>query len=85
WDNVYELLAGAENVFMETSLTYENIPPGLAKNIIKKHGHGKIFFGTDYPFAPIGKSVSVARAVPFLTAAEKEDIFGRNAYQFFLV
>ncbi len=85
WDNVYELLAGAENVFMETSLTYENIPPGLAKNIIKKHGHGKIFFGTDYPFAPIGKSVNVARAVPFLTTDEKEDIFGRNAYQFFLV
>ena len=76
WDAVDELLAGIENVFMETSLTYENIVPELAKKIIKKHGHNKIFFGTDYPFAPIGKSVKIAKAVPFLSENEKKDIFG---------
>jgi len=84
WDSVYELLAGIENVFMETSLTYENIVPGLAKKIIKKHGHNKIFFGTDYPFAPIGKSVKIAKAVPFLSENEKKDIFGLNAHRFYL-
>jgi len=84
WDSVYELLAGIENVFMETSLTYENIVPGLAKNIIKKHGPNKIFFGTDYPFAPIGKSVKIAQAVPFLSENEKKDIFGLNAQRFYL-
>jgi predicted TIM-barrel fold metal-dependent hydrolase len=84
WDAVYELLAGTENVFMETSLTYENIVPGLAKNIIKKHGHNKIFFGTDYPFAPIGKSLKIAKAVPFLSENEKRDIFGFNAQRFYL-
>jgi len=84
WDAVCELLAGIENVFMETSLTYENIVPELAKNIIQKHGHNKIFFGTDYPFAPIGKSVKIAKAVPFLSENEKKDIFGHNAYRFYL-
>jgi len=84
WDSVYELLAGIDNVFMETSLTYENIVPELAKNIIQKHGHNKIFFGTDYPFAPIGTSVKIARAVPFLNEKEKKDIFGLNAHRFYL-
>jgi hypothetical protein len=84
WDAVNELLAGIDNVFMETSLTYKNIVPELAKKIIKKHGHNKIFFGTDYPFAPIGKSVKIAKAVPFLSENEKKDIFGLNAYRFYL-
>jgi uncharacterized protein len=84
WDSVYELLAGKENVYLETSLSYENIAPDLARNIIKKHGHHKIFFGTDYPFASVGKSVKIARSVPFLNNTEKEDILGRNALQFYL-
>jgi uncharacterized protein len=84
WDTVYDVLAGTENVYMETSLSYGNISPDLAQNIIKKHGHKKVFFGTDYPFAPVGKSVKIARAVPFLNAAEKEEILGRNALMFFL-
>jgi hypothetical protein len=83
WDSVYQLLAGIENVFMETSLTYENIVPELAKKIIKKHGHNKIFFGTDYPFAPIGMSVKIAKAVPFLSENEKQDILGLNAQHFY--
>jgi len=69
---------------METSLTYENIVPELARKIIKKHGHNKIFFGTDYPFAPIGKSVKIAKAFPFLSDNEKKDIFGLNAQRFYL-
>jgi uncharacterized protein len=84
WDAVYDVLAGTENIFMETSLSYENISPDLAQNIITKHGHQKVFFGTDYPFAPVGKSVKIARAVPFLNNKEKEDILGRNAFHFYL-
>jgi hypothetical protein len=84
WDSVYNLLAGTENVYMETSLSYDKIAPNLAQNIIKKHGHNKIFFGTDYPFAPINKSVKIAKTVPFLNNSVKEEILGRNAFQFFL-
>jgi hypothetical protein len=84
WDSVYELLAGAANVYLETSLSYENIVPELAQKIIRKHGLNKIFFGTDYPFAPVGKSVKIARSVSFLNTTEKEEILGENAFQFFL-
>jgi len=83
WDSVYELLAGTANVYMETSLSYENIVPDLAQKIIRKHGHNKIFFGTDYPFAPVDKSVNIARSVSFLNTTEKEGILGKNAFQFY--
>jgi len=83
WEQVYDRLAGLPNVYMETSLSYTFIRPELAMNIITKHGHKKIFFGTDYPFAPVGKSLAAARAVPFLSADAKEDILGKNAHDFF--
>jgi len=84
WDRVYDLLAGMPNVYMESSLSYAYIQPGMAMKIIKKHSHEKIFFGTDYPFGHIGKSLAAARSVPFLTEGEKEDILGKNAKAFFL-
>ena len=83
WTQVAELLAGRENVYMETSMTYEKIPPQRAEKIIRKHGHHKIFFGTDYPFAPIKKCLESARSVPFLNEREKEEVLGLNAMQFF--
>ncbi len=76
WEEVYELLAGMPNVYMESSLSYEFIEPVLAEKIIRKHGHDKIFFGTDYPFGDIKRSLAAARSVPFLTEQEKEDYTG---------
>jgi len=84
WEDVDALLAGLPNVWMETSLSYRFIAPGLAQRIIDRHGHEKIFFGTDYPFAPIDKSLAAARAVSFLPEKHKQDILGSNAHRFFL-
>ena len=83
WGEVITTLAGRKNVFMETSMTYENIPPAIAETIIRKHNPKKIFFGTDYPFAPIKSCVERAQKVSFLTAGEKEDLMGFNAHLFF--
>ena len=83
WEEVATTLAGSENVFLETSMTYENILPSVAENIIRKHNPKKIFFGTDYPFAPIKACVESARKVSFLTPLEKEDLMGLNARHFF--
>ena len=83
WREVYELLAGMPNVYMESSLSYGFIEPRLAESIIHKHGHDKIFFGTDYPFGEIKGALAAAKSVPFLTEQEKEDILGRNALKFF--
>jgi len=83
WEDVFEKLAGMPNVYMESSLSYEFIEPVLAEKIIRKHGHDKIFFGTDYPFGDIKTSLAAAKSVPFLTDQEKEGILGRNAWNFF--
>ena len=83
WDKVTSTLAGRDNIFLETSMTYENILPTVAEKIIKKHTPEKIFFGTDYPFAPIKACVESAEKVSFLTQGEKEDLMGLNARRFF--
>jgi hypothetical protein len=83
WTQVDEVLPGKENVYLETSMTYGRIPPKLAEKIIRKRRHHKIFFGTDYPFAPITQCLTHAREVSFLTQKEKEAILGLNALQFF--
>ena len=83
WTRAEQALAGKENVYLETSMTYENLPRELAGKIIRKHGHRKIFFGTDYPFAPLKKCLQGAMGVPFLNEREKEDIMGLNAHKCF--
>jgi hypothetical protein len=83
WEQAHACLAGMPNVYLESSLSYKFIDPDLGKQIIHKHGHTKIFFGTDYPFAPIRDSLAIARATPFLSSAEREDILGNNAQRFF--
>lgn len=84
WEQVYKLLAGMKNVYMESSLSYQFIKRELARKIIQKHGHDKIYFGTDYPFAPIRQSLKTVKSVSFLSKSEREDILGRNAYNFFI-
>jgi len=84
WGQVSEHLVGLQNVYMETSLSYKFINPEIGRKIIQNHGHERIFFGTDYPFAPIKGSLEIAKATPFLSETEKADILGHNAYKFFL-
>jgi len=85
WDDVLNNLAGLPNIYMESSLSYQYIKPQLAEKIIKRHGHKKIFFGSDYPFGNISKSIEAARTVDFLSIDERNDILGRNAAIFFNV
>jgi predicted TIM-barrel fold metal-dependent hydrolase len=83
WDEVITTVAGRDNIFLETSMTYEKILPAVAEKIIRKHTPKKIFFGTDYPFAPIKSCVESAGKVSFLTQGEKKDLMGGNAHRFF--
>lgn len=83
WDDVLTHLVGLPNVFMESSLSYQYIKPTIAEHIIRRHGHEKIFFGSDYPFGDIAQSLQAARMVAFLSPDERADILGRNADRFF--
>ncbi len=83
WDDVLEFIAGKANIHLESSLSYPFIKPLIAEKIMRKHGLEKIFFGTDYPFASIKDSLKSARAVPFLSPDEKDEVLGANACRFF--
>ena len=84
WEETYDMLAGLDNIYMESSLSYKFIKPSMAEKIIRKHGHKKIFFGSDYPFASIKESVDAAKSVTFLSDTQIKDILGRNAEKFYL-
>ena len=83
WDEVLKHLAGKTNVYFESSLSYSYISVKTAEKIIRTHGHRKIFFGTDYPFAPVNESLQKARTVAFLEADEISGILGNNACALF--
>jgi predicted TIM-barrel fold metal-dependent hydrolase len=83
WEDVLQHLVGIPNVYMESSLSYNYIKPGLAEKIIRRHGYEKIFFGSDYPFGDISRSLHAARTVEFLTPDERDAILGGNASLFF--
>jgi predicted TIM-barrel fold metal-dependent hydrolase len=85
WEDVLSNLVGLPNVYMESSLSYQYINPHLAEQIIRLHGHKKIFFGSDYPFGNIRSSLDAASTVDFLSSDEREDILGHNAAVFFNV
>jgi len=83
WEEVLSNLAGLQNVYMESSLSYQYIKPELAEKIIRRHGHKNFFFGSDYPFGDVAQSLAAARIVDFLSVDERNDILGNNAARFF--
>jgi predicted TIM-barrel fold metal-dependent hydrolase len=83
WNEAAQKLAGRENVYLETSMTYGRITAPVAETIIRKHDLNRIFFGTDYPFAPIKNCIQSALNTPFLNQEEKKALMGLNARAFF--
>ncbi len=84
WDEVYRYLVGRNNVYFESSLSYEFIRPDRAQRIILEHGYEKVFFGTDYPFGDIQKSLEAAKSVAFLNREQQSAILGDNARRFYM-
>jgi len=83
WDDTARTLAGRKNIYLETSMTYGRISAAVAETIIRKHNLSRIFFGSDYPFAPIKQSVESALSTPFVNGEEKKALMGLNAKAFF--
>lgn len=85
WDETVRTLVGRENIYLETSMTYGRISPAVAETIIRRHNLNRIFFGSDYPFAPIKQSVQSALGTPFVNEDEKKALMGLNAKAFFRI
>ena len=77
WDAAEELLAG-ENVYLDTAFLEEYISDEQLLRIIRKHGAGKVLFGTDCPWSGQRESIERFRKLP-LTEEEKQLIFAENA------
>lgn len=77
WDAVEELLAG-EEVYMDTAFLEDYISDEQLVRIIRKHGAGKILFGTDCPWSGQKESIARIEGLP-LSEEEKALIFGENA------
>ena len=77
WEEVYELLAG-ENVYLDTSFTFDYIDREMFLKILEKHGHEKVLFATDSPWSDAKKAVETVRNLPVLENV-KEDILYNNA------
>ena len=77
WDDVEKYLLGA-NVYLETSVSLTELSPARSAGIITRHGHERVLFGSDYPWAPQDKTIELIENLP-LTDRQKSGILWRNA------
>jgi predicted TIM-barrel fold metal-dependent hydrolase len=77
WNEAYDILAGRD-LYLDTSSTLPYIDPGLLQKLISKHGTGKVLFGSDYPLRSPAQDLELFERMDWLTAAEKDRIFGLN-------
>ncbi len=83
WDDVYEHLAGIENVYFDTAMAATYIKDiDVAMKIINKHPIENIFLGSDCPWESPDMSIKFVDSLP-LTDNVKEKIFHKNAEAFF--
>lgn len=63
WNSVYELLAG-EQVYFDTSFTFDYIEQDVFLKILDKHGYEKVLFATDSPWSDAKRAVAFAKSLP---------------------
>lgn len=77
WEEVYDILAG-EDVYLDTSFTFDYIEEDLFLKILEKHGTDKILFATDSPWSNSKKTADRISGLP-ISEKLKNDILSGNA------
>jgi len=77
WDEVETHLLGRP-VYLDTSYSYRELGAERMKDLIRRHGVGRILFGTDSPWVEQCQAVEEIRSLG-LTAVEEAAILGGNA------
>lgn len=77
WDASMEYLVG-KNIYFDTSSTFWKLSYEKANEIIKKHGHEKFLFGSDYPMWDHEEELARFNKLD-LTEQQKNDILYNNA------
>jgi predicted TIM-barrel fold metal-dependent hydrolase len=78
WDEVEELLCG-KNCYIDTSYCCaETMEVSQMERMIKKHGSGRVLFGSDFPWKDPVVIINKLQSLK-LTESEFDDIFYKNA------
>lgn len=81
WSDAWRLLAGRDNVYVDSCSSLYAIEPEEAAAIIRRYGADRVFFGTDYPMWDPREELARFMALP-LTEEEREMILHRNFERF---
>lgn len=77
WEEAWKVLAGRDDVWVDTSSSLYALTPEKAAEIIRRYGAERVFFGTDYPMWSPEEEIARVNALP-LRDEEKEQIFHRS-------
>ena len=77
WSDAWKMLAGRENVYVDTCSSLYALMPEEAVKIIHRYGADKVLFGTDYPMWDTAEELARFMALP-LTEDEREMILHKN-------
>ena len=81
WKDAWKILAGRDNVYVDSSSSLYALEPEEAVKIIHRYGADKVFFATDYPMWDPGEELGRFNALP-LTEEEREMILHKNFERF---
>ena len=76
-DEVLKNLVGLENVYFDTAMMATYSSPDKAVEIIKRHKHQRIFFGSDCPWENPADTLELLDGLG-LSSCQKEDILAGN-------
>ena len=77
WRDAWKILAGRDNVYVDSSSSLYALEPEEAVRIIHRYGADKVFFATDYPMWNPVEELARFDALP-LDEQERDMILHRN-------
>ncbi len=81
WDSAESCLCGLENVWVDSSSSFYEMPPERAVELIEKYGADRVFFGTDYPMWDAKDELEYIDKLP-LNDNAKEKLLWKNISDF---
>jgi Predicted metal-dependent hydrolase of the TIM-barrel fold len=81
WEDAHKVLAGRDNVWIDTCSSLYALSPEKAAEIIRAYGADRAFFATDYPMWNPKEELERFMALP-LTKDEQRAILGENFISF---
>ena len=78
WDEAWKILAGYENVYVDTSSSLYAMTPEAARKIVRCYSRDRVLFGTDYPMWDPREELARFRRLE-LDEDEEEKILYLNA------